>query len=391
MVREIGSIFELDGMCLGYDKQLKMKLVEKFLAHGYEDFLAAASGREALLAAVYEIAAQKHLRCLLPMYTCDTVIAPFDYYGMQLLYYPVTKNLSPDSAVFEQMLTTQQVEVVVVHAYYGVDTLAPIREMLRKFQQQGGIVIEDLTQCLFMEPDYQADYYAVSLRKWLNIPDGGLLISKRRLGYKPRHERTDFVKRKWIAMTDKYAYLQEIKDLQTVDRAHYRNMQTFKAHFLEKHVQAEEMLDQDLSVYRMSEKSKYIANLTDWERDCRQRAENALYLSRRLDRDTVRTAGMICPQRYTGKEAPLYFPVYIEEQKAGHSQSGAAARQAFQQFMREQAIYIPVLWPVPEQIEQMDAQTQYIYNHILGIPCDQRYTQADMERVAAAALAYWRC
>ena len=51
--------------------------------------------------------------------------------------------------------------------------------------------------------------------------------------------------------------------------------------------------------------------------------------------------------------------------------------------MKEHNIFAPVLWPFPEAIKQLDINEDigYIYKHALALPCDQRYSLSDMEKI----------
>ena len=45
-------------------------------------------------------------------------------------------------------------------------------------------------------------------------------------------------------------------------------------------------------------------------------------------------------------------------------------------------IFAPILWPIPLEVEKnMDKDVNFIFEHLLSIPCDQRYSMEDMERI----------
>ena len=44
-------------------------------------------------------------------------------------------------------------------------------------------------------------------------------------------------------------------------------------------------------------------------------------------------------------------------------------------------IYAPVVWPKADCCPEVDKDSEYVYEHILCIPIDQRYDVDDMERV----------
>lgn len=69
-------------------------------------------------------------------------------------------------------------------------------------------------------------------------------------------------------------------------------------------------------------------------------------------------------------QSPLYFPVYVKD------------RNELQRFLGERGIYAPVLWPIGEQNKnEMQGDEDYIFEHMLALPIDQRYGEKEMERV----------
>jgi hypothetical protein len=68
---------------------------------------------------------------------------------------------------------------------------------------------------------------------------------------------------------------------------------------------------------------------------------------------------------------PLYMPVLAED------------RTAVQLYLRENLIYAPVIWPKAEGILHLSEDTQYLYDHMLCIPVDQRYSEDDMKRIVS--------
>lgn len=363
MIREIGSIYELDRSMLGFDSELEDNIITAgYKANGYPCVCTVASGREAILLAIKDIekrlGKKNGITCLIPEYTCDTVIMPFEYHEYNIDYYSVTDDMQPEYEDVAGKLECMP-DVVFVHAYYGKDTLENIRPLLLEYKKNGGIIIEDMTQCAFMEPDYSADYYVMSLRKWLHAPDGGLLITDSPVDIKIMTERSDFVKSKWIALTQKSDYLSE------VNSGNYEYMQSYKQEFLALNRAAESMLDDDLNIYKMSQKSLYIANSTDWDSMRKRRECNAWY----LDRNLAACRSIRCPLTYNGDEAPLYYPVYSDK------------RDELQKRLQQEQIYAPVLWLVPPQMGCVSKKASYIYEHMLALPCDDRYSEDDMERI----------
>ena len=68
-------------------------------------------------------------------------------------------------------------------------------------------------------------------------------------------------------------------------------------------------------------------------------------------------------------EVPLYCPILCDE------------RSKVQPLLVKNAIYAPVVWPKAECCPIVDSDADYLYEHILCIPIDQRYDSDDMERI----------
>lgn len=66
--------------------------------------------------------------------------------------------------------------------------------------------------------------------------------------------------------------------------------------------------------------------------------------------------------------APLYFTIYVQD------------RPALQRLLAQDSIYAPVIWPIEDEKVLIDEEIKYIYDHILAVPCDQRYDGDDMRR-----------
>ena len=56
-------------------------------------------------------------------------------------------------------------------------------------------------------------------------------------------------------------------------------------------------------------------------------------------------------------------------------------RKDLQKYLASKDIYAPVIWPNEVSFE-VDENTQYLYEDLLCIPVDQRYSLEDMSRVA---------
>lgn len=76
--------------------------------------------------------------------------------------------------------------------------------------------------------------------------------------------------------------------------------------------------------------------------------------------------------RLLGSEAvksTLYFPVLVK------------AQSIVQKKLAEKGIYAPVIWPLPKLAEGVCEIADDVAAHMLGIPCDHRYTDEEILQV----------
>ena len=110
-----------------------------------------------------------------PVYTCETVLAPFLKAGYELLFYDVSRDLTP---IFDERVL-DRISVVNLCGYYGFCSYD--REFIRKCSERGIIIVEDTTHSIFSADgvDPHCDYVVGSMRKWIGVPAGGFAIKRK--------------------------------------------------------------------------------------------------------------------------------------------------------------------------------------------------------------------
>lgn len=329
------------------------------------DILLVCSGREAVEAALIDMEQREAVSgkvCLLPQYTCDTTIIPFEKRGWELHFFPVNQRLQPEKESFQKLLEQIAPDVLFAHTYYGVDTLAEVRGCIQKQREKGMVFVEDMTQSLALwKPGGIADYYVGSLRKWFAVPDGGFVAAGHKILVPMAEEKKAFVGLKLRAQKLKYKYL-------------YGSIGAAKEEFLKLNGMAEQYLYENDEISAVSEFAQSRFQNLDIQMNFQRRRENALCLCQ-----AVRGCKKIKAVLDMEDSSPLYVPVYAKE------------REKLQEFLRENNIFAPVLWPVPgQEKEKLDQDVEFIFQHLLALPCDQRYGTRDMERIIQCLLEYER-
>ena len=243
---------------------------------------------------------------------------------------------------------------MLFHRYFGVDSIADIDEAVNELRNAGIIVIEDCTQCLYSTfKRANADYVVASIRKWCGVPDGGFAVCKDgSFENKPEKKDTELEEAKKEASILKYQYLFE--------GAGYRNV------FLTKYRKAEDILDEEKLYFTISDLSAAIQSNLDIESLKQKRRENYKIIAEGLKEVEGIT---VITEVLAEDEVPLYCPILSEH------------RFDIQKLLVKNAIYAPIVWLKADSCPAVDEDADYLYDHILCIPIDQRYGEDDMKRV----------
>lgn len=291
---------------------------------------------------------------LLPPFTCHTVFEPFTEYRYEIHTLPMNMDLSINAEDVVRFQELYNAGVVLVHRYFGFDTLPGFNQVVETLQGKGVIVIEDCTQCLYSSfPISEADYVVASIRKWCGVPDGGFAICKEGfLPHKPTQTDVRMVETKRIASELKYRYLFEGEG----------DKPTFKAKYRE----AEEMIDNQGCNYAIGILSANIQAELDVEQLKKKRRENYKVLLEGIrDINGIKAVYNTLPDDVV----PLYFPLLVDN------------REKIQDLLADNDIYAPVVWPKADSCPAIDEIAEKIYKKILCIPIDQRYDVEDMQRI----------
>lgn len=348
MKKEIGSIFPLS------DEVLHQ--AESEHVHYSGDRLYYSLCREALFDIAKSISVSNRV-VLIPAYTCQTVITPFEEAGWQCEFFSIGKDLRINIQNLQETVERYHPSLLVVHPYYGMDLNHEEINALSSIKDKGVEIVLDLTQCLFStKHNAFASFIVASYRKWMPIPDGGYLrcLSEKYSFTQPKIENEVFTEREKAAM-----YLRGQYFANEEQRTKGISIKLSKA--------ADYVAKRNISPHRMSQVAYNILNEEDLELNQRRRFSNYTYLFNNLCESNK--VAKVCSDLNHVTTAPLYFTIYIED------------RPTLQRLLAQDSIYAPVIWPVENESVLINEEVKYIYDHILAIPCDQRYDENDMQRV----------
>ena len=350
MKKEIGSIFPLS------DSVIKQAETEQ--AQYDNDRLYYSLCREAL-SDIAKAMGNGGKRVLIPAYTCQTVITPFNEAGWQCEFYSIRKDLRIDVGHLLCAVEKYHPSLIIVHPYYGMDLNEEEVKTLTAIKEKNIGIVLDLTQCLFSTKHYPfASFVVASYRKWMPIPDGGYLKVMTDVVKiaQPEKENEEFTDRELAAM-----YL----------RGQYfgNGDQRTKAISIRLSKSADHFADSDIAPHKMSKVACNLMQIENLKLNQQRRFENFTYLYQNINESG--RVKKVCRNIGEVVTAPLYFAIYVQD------------RPALQHQLAQDSIYAPVIWPVEDESVLINDEVRFVYDHLLAIPCDQRYDEKDMQRVIA--------
>ncbi len=305
------------------------------------------SGRDAL-----KVIAREHRNStvFLPSLCCDSMITPFESFGCKIVYYSLDSNLKVDFTSLQNSLRQIKTEkLLLFYNYFAVEMFWENHLIELKKNFPNLILVEDITHTLLgtkkLEP--LADYTVVSLRKWTNVPDGGLLWTNRKLKDSNFKDCSDFAKQRLQAqwMRTKY-FISGEEDLKTEYRQIFSSVSR--------------LLDKDILPVKMTEYSYELFLNTNWDNIKKARSENSNILNSIVSKNE--NIKLIKGGLQTNN---LYFPILVNN------------RNAIQKKLSAIGIFNTIIWPLRQEQILTCSTAKYICEHMLAVPCDQRYSKED--------------
>jgi dTDP-4-amino-4,6-dideoxygalactose transaminase len=351
----IGGVFELD---------LAAVLAARDAPARFPEAQAVTSGRTALAILAEEAPGP----WLLPAYLCESVLQPLRQAGIPFDFYPVGGDFRPRLDELERSVESQSPAAVLVVDYFGfppsVDDAARLGAL-----REACLVVEDCVQGSLVElPDAAGGAIGnavfTSFRKYLPVPDGGLLT-----GVTPRRlpPAAASLRERLLGQLLRGAWVSGLAEGPQVE-----------AVFLALLEAGEASLDEELPLEATSRLSeRLIAGLDLAEAALRRRA-NFVGLSEALEGSEAVTPIL---RELPAGVSPLAFPVRV----------GGGRRDTLRAELVRRQIFCPVHWPLPPEIDAGRFPEEHrLSAEMLGLPLDQRYEPADMHRLADELAAAWR-
>lgn len=309
---------------------------------GYEPVYSL--GRTCFYVILDEIRNKAHgCGILLPDYLCTSVAEVPARLGIPFKHYSVSNDFLPDMDNIRTLLSYNgEFWAVLLIAYFGMvnlnDTIATIR---REFPRTT-IIVDDVQNYYGFGQHSSYDYCFTSYRKWFAMPDGADVLTKNG-------------KREWTVSTEQPNYVQ-YKAAGNLLKNHGDIIDERVA--LELLEKGEAMMDTEY-LYRCSDVSRDLFKKIDFNMVEVRRRANAKILHEGLEQLNIQ-------HLYDEDKTPLFVPIIVPN------------RDGLRKRFFSEMIFAPVHWPVVSK----DLQgTNELYTNELSLICDQRYDEADMERI----------
>lgn len=266
----------------------------------------------------------KHVKKLfLPYYICDSVINICHEVNVQIEFYDIDKKFFP-------ILTNIKGQTVYVVNYFGFLDNRYIKKLMKDNR-----LIVDNVQAYFQPPVHGVDTI-YSCRKFLGVSDGAFLYTNQRL--------------KMDLEVDSSAN----RILYLAGRLEF-NAERFFTKYREN-----ETNFKNVPLKKMSKFTENILCSLNYARIKKIRTKNYQYLFTYL-----KDINLIDCRKIKGSYC---YPLMLSDAKE------------IREKLILKKIYIPVLWPNCLSLEKNNIGYEFA-SKILAIPCDQRYTRHDMEKI----------
>ena len=233
--------------------------------------------------------------------------------------------------------------------------------LIRETQKKKVIVIEDLTLGLLSSGNNVGfgDYIIGSVRKWLPITDGGFVASLNPLPeFKKEQASNDYTFYYFAAQIMKDSYLKDT----SLD----------KQQFLDISNEGMKALFSDYTIREMSSVARRVVDSTDLAEVAAVRYDNYKYLHELLS-GIAELRLMVAPEEGM---VPLGMVICVEN------------RDELFNYLIKNNIYCNIHWRENESTKLFE-DADFLSNHCLTIPCDQRYNHEHMKHIYNTIKRYY--
>jgi dTDP-4-amino-4,6-dideoxygalactose transaminase len=330
------------------------------------------SGRSALKWCLQHLAFNRNEIFLLPSYLCPAVLQPFNELYVHYEFYEVNDQLRINVESIKRKMGPNVRGLLIIH-YFGFPVATEFWDYWSKLQNRP-VLVEDCSQALLTKQDgswlgHRGEYSFTSLRKWLPVPDGSWLFSKRRLPDTDFSiKNTEFLTKRMLGVILKDSYLKQ----------DYTNEEEYQSYLRLLH-EAKASLDAQSDIIGISKWTVKLLNRFDWQAIIRSRQRNYRYLASCLEDTKVIRA--LLPELPPGV-CPLGSPIVANSPEV---------RDTLKESLVQHGIYPPIHWQLPMEVNETEfPASRGLSRRILTIPIDQRYGDTEMEYISGVLRSFDR-
>lgn len=308
---------------------LPLELCKKQPFHNYSELsmIKCNSGLTSLFCAIKNI---KPEIIYLPYFICNTVKELIKSMDINMLFYHINDQFEPIDLNIDCSFNY----CIILVNYFGI-----CDDIVTKYSNKYTNVIIDNTQSFFSKPVFRENVYNIySCRKFIGVPDGGYLISKKltpiSLDEDYSSDRSNFLL-KQIEYGINYSYKES-----KINYGIIRNQRR-----------------------KMSVLTESILNSIEYDEIRKKRLSNFHYLHRKLEKYNklvFTNIDFVNPYSY-----PLFYK-----------------KKNLREQLINNKIYVPTLWRknIDDELSN-DIEKDYA-RYICHLPIDQRYDENDMKYIA---------
>jgi dTDP-4-amino-4,6-dideoxygalactose transaminase len=339
----------------------------------FSSYQTVTSGRTAIKLILKTI--EESGTFLLPSYLCASILQPFKECNVPVAFYRINDDLSIDLDDLMHRVDSVRPAGLLFIDYFGFPVKPIEAKALREIAERC-LITEDCVQGSLIEANQPVigqigDFVITSFRKYLPVPDGGLIVN-----------RTDHSLAQLPPATDasvRYRLLGKFlrHEFWHGNRDHPQLEETYLALF----AAAESALDTAVPLEGMSRISHRVLGMVDLADAMAQRRRNFSFLSQAFaEEPQVRSIGRPVLTDLPSGVSPLAFPIRVATRK----------RDALRRELIAQAVFCPIHWHLPAEISETGfAGSCKLSQQILSLPIDQRYNDQDMKMLLDRLVRAW--
>jgi dTDP-4-amino-4,6-dideoxygalactose transaminase len=301
------------------------------------------------------------------------VIQPFREEELPVAFYRVRQDLTVDVDDLVEQARATGAGAVLVISYFGFPYGDDLSEALADLRTRCRVIEDCVHGSLLEFPDpvvgRVGDFVVTSFRKYLPLPDGGLVTGPAAAELPELAEETGHYVR-WRTLAK--VLCSEYLDGDAPDAV----APGYRALFLA----AEALIDRETPLSATSGISGGLFAKLDLAAVAARRRENFRLLTELFARPDVAAIGRPLFSHLPDAVSPLLFPIVVDPER----------RERLREALREKRIFLPVHWPVPDEVDpdRRRASAQ-LASSIVSLHLDQRYGPCELETQVAALRSAW--